>query len=341
MAGMSVAAICRRRRLSVAAGRLAPVAHDLPTPLHEHAAHQSGIVTRTQAIQAGLSAAAIRERLRRDRWQGIYPGVYATFTGAVGRQAALWAAVLRAGAGAVLSHDTAAELEGLPRRCTVIHVSVPETRHLQPTPGLIIHRSDRIVAARHPARTPPRTRIEETVLDLVQESAAFEEAFDVVCRACGGRLTTAQHIRAAMLQRRRLAWRPLLAPALDDVAAGVHSVLEFRYVRGVERAHGLPRASRQSRVIRGWRTGYRDNLYAGYGVAVELDGSATHAAARWQDRERDNAAAADGIITLRYGWHDVTLRPCQCAAEIAAVLGTRGWRGAARRCGPACPLKLP
>jgi very-short-patch-repair endonuclease len=72
-------------------------------------------------------------------------------------------------------------------------------------------------------------------------------------------------------------------------------------------------------------------------VAVELDGSASHPAEqRWRDHHRDNAAAVDGVVTLRYGWADVTERPCEIAGEIGAVLARRGWPGPLRRCGPGC-----
>ena len=58
---------------------------------------QSGVLARWQALELGLSPDLIRERLRRGRWQKVYPGVYACFTGTIGRQPALWAAVLHAG----------------------------------------------------------------------------------------------------------------------------------------------------------------------------------------------------------------------------------------------------
>jgi hypothetical protein len=58
----------------------------------------------------------IKRRLERGRWQQLHWGVYAVFTGPPPRQAWLWAAVLRAGPGTVLSHLTAAELHGLLRR---------------------------------------------------------------------------------------------------------------------------------------------------------------------------------------------------------------------------------
>jgi hypothetical protein len=51
---------------------------------------------------------------------------------------------------------------------------------------------------------------------------------------------------------------------------------------------------------------------------------------------RDNAAAALGLVTLRYSWADVTLRPCWVAEQVGQVLASRGWPGPLRRCGPAC-----
>ena len=121
------------------------------------------------------------------------------------------------------------------------------------------------------------------------------------------------------------------------MAEGVHSPLEYRYLHGVERAHGLPRPDRQAEADRHPGRIFRDIHYRRYRVAVELDGTASHPdEQRWQDKRRDNAAAADGIFTLRYGWADVTERPCETAREIATVLARGGWPGTLRRCGPGC-----
>jgi hypothetical protein len=330
--------------LSEPRSRIPHVADDSISPAARLATFQHGVLTRGQALELGLSREAIRERLRRGRWQKVYPGVYACFTGTIGRQPALWAAVLHAGPGAALSHQTAAQLHGL-SGCdhnSPIHVTVPSARHPQPVRGLVIYRSDRVVAARHPCRQPPRTRIEETVVDLTQAAQTFDDALGRLCRACADRLTTLQRLGYAMAARKKLRWRADLAAALGEVRAGAHSILEFRYIRDVERSHGLPTARRQAKAVRPGRTEYRDNLYQDYGVAVETDGSAAHPqSARWLDIARDNAAASSGIITLRYSWSDVTTRPCRVAAEIAAVLGTRGWPGAPTTCGPSCHLPQP
>ena len=76
-------------------------------------------------------------------------------------------------------------------------------------------------------------------------------------------------------------------------------------------------------------------------MAVEPDGVAAHPGdLRWRDIRRDNAAVADGVITLRYGWADVTERRCQVAAQVADVLRRRGWTGSVRRYSPGCTVSM-
>jgi very-short-patch-repair endonuclease len=116
-------------------------------------------------------------------------------------------------------------------------------------------------------------------------------------------------------------------------------VLEFRYDRDVERAHGLPKASRQVPFKKpdGSR-GFRDRCYEKYGLVVELDGKLAHPAERrGHDRRRDNDAAAGGGTTLRYDWDDVTRHGCATAAQVARSLAKRGWTGRLRPCSPPCP----
>ena len=304
---------------------------------------QRGVLACWQAAAVELTPTTIDSLLRSGRWRPLQRGVYATFSGQPSRDAELWAAVLRAGPQGVLSHQTAAELDGLTsRRSAVIHVQVPGDARVDPIPGIRIQRSERLAEARHPSRTPPRTRIEETVLDLTQAAKSIDGAFGWLCQACGSRLTTPEFLLAALAKRPKVRWRGILLSALDDISDGAHSVLEVRYVRDVERPHGLPRARRQARVTRSSGRIYLDNLVKRYRTCIELDGKAAHPVAeRWRDIARDNASAADGMITLRYGWSDVAERPCQTAAQIAAVLGKRGWTGQATPCGRSCRLGRP
>jgi hypothetical protein len=299
---------------------------------------QRGVVATWQADQTGITPAQMRSLVRSGRWRCLHLGVYAAFTGEPPRQAALWAAVLRAGPRSALSHETAAELYGLRRRSTLLHVTIPASQRLEPISGFAIHRSIRFWAVCDPGSRPPRTLIDETVLDLVQESASFDDVVALVARACQQGLTTPFLLSESLSQRTRSRWRTEIDLALQYVADGVHSPLEFRYVRDVERAHGLPDAKRQTVGAARGHLVRRDARYR-YGLVVELDGQASHPdEQRWRDKHRDNAAAADGLATLRYSWADVTERTCETAAEIGRVLRLRGWPGPLRTCGPACRL---
>jgi hypothetical protein len=224
---------------------------ELPEHLRELASFQQGILTLRQALEGGLTKDIVQSRVRQGRWQRLYTGVYAVFSGEPGRAAILWAAVLRAGTGAVLSHHTAAELATLADQPTalagqptrLIHVTVPGGKRMTRIPGVVVHRSDRLDLARHPTLTPPQTRVEETVLDLAGAAATADDAYGWITRALGRRLTTQAKLRDAMESRSRLRWRRELAQALTADWDGVHSGLERRYLRDVERPHALPRGT--------------------------------------------------------------------------------------------------
>ncbi len=301
---------------------------------------QGGVLTRTQALAAGISSGAIRRHLSSGRWRRVHEAVYLTFSGPIPRRCHLWAAVLRAGTGALLSHESAAELTGLCGPAATIHLTMPGHRRIVRWPGVVVHYSRRAGAMGHPGRTPPQTRIEETVLDLTQSAASVDAAVGWLAKACGTRRTTPDRLMRALGQRKKIRWRAELIDALADVADGCHSVLETRYLRQVERAHGLPRGRRQAmrRTPAGRR--YDDVRYNDHGVLVELDGRAAHPAnERWRDMRRDNLAVVDGDRVLRYGWGDVTDHPCDVAAQVVAALRVGGWSGVPSRCvAPCCPF---
>lgn len=293
---------------------------------------QAGIITRAQCVGSGLPSATIRGRVRSGRWRRLERGIYASFTGDPARDGVLWAALLRAGPDAVFSHQTAAELYGLLKQpSSLIHITVPADRHparWTKIPGVVIHRSTSVCRTRHPVLSPPRTRVEDTILDLIAASGSFEEAYDWICRAIGERRTTAERLRQTMDARARFRWRRDIELALSDADEGAMSLLELRYVRGVERPHGLPTARKQARLRQRTGSRYLDNLYEQYGACVEIDGTAAHPAAeQWRDKRRDRSVLVnEQIVTLRVGFLDLRDRRSQCdtAAEVAKFLSHRG-----------------
>jgi hypothetical protein len=210
---------------------------------------QSGVISRRQLIELGLSPMQAKADINTGRWQRMLPGVYATFTGPIDTPARIWAAILYAGPGAAASHGTALWLWKLKDEPpSVIDVVVPESRKVLPRIGLRVHRrraldQDNAELLVHPSAQPPRLRVEEAVLDHC-DSATAVVAIDLILRATQRRLTTADRLRRSIDQRPRQRWRSLLLEVLTDVVAGVESALERRYLRDVERPHHLPAGTR-------------------------------------------------------------------------------------------------
>jgi hypothetical protein len=304
----------------------------IPSGLVDQARWQAGLITREQALYAGLSSSAISSKIVHTRWQQVHRGVYATFTGSLARDARLWAAVLYAGPGARLSHESAAELIRLTdRRSPLIHVTIPDNRRVKPPPGVAIHISPRGGPGWRFARgIPPHTLAEETVIECV--TGAF-----------GRKLSSEERLMAEVAGRPRLRWRSGLGEIIAAGAGGAHSVIEYRYDRDVERAHGLPPAGKQVPFTKpdGSR-GFRDRCYEDYGLIIELDGKQYHPdELKGRDQDRDNHTAATAGSTLRYGWIDVTRNRCGSAAQVHAALRKRGYAGPCTPCSPTCGAPAP
>ena len=210
---------------------------------------QGGIISRGQLLDLDLTSEQAKSDINTGRWQRIFPGVYATFTGPIGTYSRVWAALLYAGQGAAASHGTALWLWKLADETpAVIDVVVPESRRVLRQPGLRVHRrraldQPDISSHIHPSAQPARLRVEEAVLDHC-DSVAAPTAIDLVLRAAQRRVTTADRLRRSMQQRPRQRWRSLLLDVLAEVQVGVASNLELAYRRDVEETHHLPVGTR-------------------------------------------------------------------------------------------------
>lgn len=299
---------------------------------------QDGVITRRQVLAAGGKAHDIKRRLRRREWVAMTPGVYVNHTGPPTWQQRAWAAVLGAGPGAALclqsalrAHEGTGRIDGDEE---TIHVAVG--RHSTPTApdGVRIHRMSDLPGRVQWNRSPPRTRYEDTVLDLAARGTALTSVARLA-DACGSRRTTAARLRDRLDGRKRIAQREWLRSVLSDVADGTCSVLEHGYLDLVERPHGLPTGKRQA--VRHGSNGrvYCDVDLIGLGLRVELDGRLFHTSTKDRDRDMDrdlDAAATGTAATLRLGFGQVFDRPCQTAAKVALVFQRHGWTGALSPC---------
>jgi very-short-patch-repair endonuclease len=283
----------------------------------------------------GLAPSSVDRLVRSEIWCRLSRGVYLTAAVEPSWLALVWAGVLIGGDSARVGGRAAAHLWDLtadPPRS--IQILIPATGATPRVTGPWYFRRERR-GARQPRSygDPPRTTLEDTVLDLVDDPDADARAVvHWVTTAVQTRRTTPQRLRAAAEARHFLRHRRLLGVLLTDVVAGVRSPLELNYLRCVERAHGLPLGRRQQSQ-RGTEV---DVEYEGYGLLVELDGRLGHKGmGRFKDMRRDNRATTDGLATLRYGWADVYGEPCAVAAEVGQNLRLRGWSGMVTPC-PRC-----
>lgn len=302
---------------------------------------QSGVISRSQILALAGTDSDIRRMVRRRELARMVPGVFVNHTGAPTWLQRAWAGVLHYWP-AVLSHESAVRFElgsrwrgGGPRE--PIHVAIDPRRNAVEVPGYRVHRKAHLDRQAVWQASPPRLFIEYALLDLAAAAQPLE-AVALFTDAIQTRQVRPQMLRYMLHDLPRVRQRKWLRAVLIDLELGTCSVLEHLYLSSVERAHRLPRAQRQARDRSGDTTVYRDVVYKGHGLIVELDGRAFHdnAAARDRDLSRDLSAAVQGMRTIRLGWRQVHSQPCETAAAIGALLRQAGWQGALRRCGASC-----
>lgn len=284
---------------------------------------QAGVISHAQLGTVGFPTGAGR-RWKRE-WVSLGVGIHCLHTPTW--LSWCWAGILRAGPTSVVGGAAAAHLLGAvqapPEQIIVWHAGVAKLMRMgDPGTGVTFRRGERTGRG-----TPPRTGIDVTLLDLA-DGTTEDETVAAVTRAFSQGLTTPSRLAAAVDGRARSRHRVLLKDLCSEASTGVESVLEWRFLTVVVRAHGLPEPIRQQRLAPGTRS---DVWWKDHGVVAELDGRLGHEQA-FRDMARDNRLAMSGMQTLRYGWHDVTRRPCEVAWQLHEVLSLRGWFGARTRC---------
>lgn len=266
--------------------------------LADLARRQHGLVTRAQALEAGMSARQVLRRLERGRWKPVRRGVYAGGWVPPSWEQAVLAVVLAVGQPCAASHGTAARLWGLPAPAVEgIHVRTPGNRRVA-LDGVVHHRAEGDdVTVR---RRVPVTTVARTLVDLV----ASERVVDDALRRGLLRLDDLAACVAGLDhrgRRRTLAIRRLLAdripgyrPAANDWERWLATVLQ----RG-----GLPAPVSQHPVDVGGRRRYLDLAYPDLRVGLEFDGFAEHGLLRStfdDDRARDNDLRLAGWLVLHF-----------------------------------------
>jgi hypothetical protein len=266
------------------------------------AAERYGVVPYAQLVKLGANSAAITLRLRAGRLHRLHRGVYSVVPPKLLTIEGRWlAAVLTCGAGAVLSHRSAAALwEIAPIPSGPIDVTVHTTNGRRQRPGLRIHRSYLLspeLTTRHrgiPVTTPART-----IADL--RRTLGPDAVTVV-------------LRRAEIRRLDVGAQPGYR---DDRTASAPE----RLFLGLCRRYGLPEPE-----VNVWLDPYRaDFLWRKERVIVEVDSfryHGTHSAFE-SDRERSGRLKARGYEVLQFSDLQVEHAHAWVAPTVRAVLDER------------------
>jgi very-short-patch-repair endonuclease len=282
-------------------------------------ARQHAVISRAQALSAGLSRSEIDYRLRAGRWIAVAPRVYALAGAPLDHRSHLMAATLSSEG--IASHRSAAFLHGLvdrPPRQPEITIE----RGRRYGGRAIVHRSrdlvdrDRIAVDRIQAASPARTLLD---LGAVVTSVDLEIAFH---RALQRQLVTFDDLVARFFQvarRGRDGVGPLreLLVAYDDTMAPAASDLESRLLRLIARSD-LPAPVRQHPVSIGGEHYFVDVCYPDRRIVIEGDGFGWHSLrSRFEsDRERQNQLVLHGWIILRFTWRQICGRPAYVVSSI-------------------------
>jgi hypothetical protein len=280
---------------------------------------QHGLVTRSQALGAGVSANQLDWRRRRGLWVPVQQGVYCLPGSRRSREQAILAACLALGGETVASHRSAAWLWGMihPSRARV-EVTVPYGRRPS-LPRIVVHRTRlKLVSAK--LHEIPITSPVGTIIDLAQncDTDLLETALDRCDRM---RLVTGADLLAELDRRD------------NHGAAGIRILRRLLAERGYP---GVPASALERRTLDILRKGgvpdpvreltagpYRvDFAWPAARIMVEVDGFATHSTpeALSADLARQNKLIAMGWIPLRYTWRDVTRRPYEVVAQVKQML---------------------
>ena len=276
---------------------------------------QSGVISRTQAIAAGVSSDQIDRRLRSGRWQRLYPGVYRAMDRALTTRARIHAALLWAGDEATLSGVAAAWWHELWERApTKIEVTVPRNRSLRPRRSVRLRRReldwlDRTHVDGLWVTGRPLAALEAAVALDTDGPAMLDRALQ---RRVSFADVLAAHSRNLGRRGSEAAGRLLRSSA--DLAASEAERLLGRLLRAAG--------------VRGWVRGYwlagyqLDFAFPQFRIAIEVDGWAWHVDLdRFRgDRRRQNALELAGWTVLRFTWHDLTDRPEEVIGEVTKAV---------------------
>lgn len=263
------------------------------------AGRQHGRIHWRQLTDSGASGFTIQHWVSQGYLTKVLPKVYAVGHTAKNRDADLWAAILYAGPGAMLSHQTAGHHLGIVDRPPQ-RIEVSTHRRIKPAPGVRVFGQRELERSTH--REMPVTVTAQTVLDIAATATErtlrralahldYGRALDVraLHDICGRGRPGSVNLRAALMNH-------------EPRRAHTNGRLEEEFLERLRR-HDLPVPE-----LNQWIAGIQvDAYWPDHRLVVELDGAGNHMTVAQLRRDRANELTlrSQGLTVLRYDWNQI------------------------------------
>lgn len=290
-------------------------------------AQQHGLISRAQALDAGIATHDINYRLRTGKWKSVYPSVYLLRGVPFSVRTRLKAALLYVGEDSAISHRSAVTLLGL-GHFPVSPVEISTATRGKQAEGITIH-----VTSNLPRVDVTKidgievTTVLRTLADLgaVIGPAEVEDCLDEALRR---RLTSVQQLhrhldRLSGSGRRGAGALRKLVKERGPGFIPTESRLEARLFRILKKAQ-LPIPAKQVEVVEcGAFLGRVDFAYPDARVALEADSYTYHSLRRdWEaDKRRRALLVSHGWRVLETTWRGMVDNPQGLIDNVARALG--------------------
>jgi hypothetical protein len=290
---------------------------------------QLDVISRRQALAAGVTDNALRHRLRPGGpWRGLLPGVYMAATGAPTTLQQEMAALLYAGPGSLITGAAALRSHHIRTELTeIIDVLVPSTRQRRDTNFVRLHRTSRMPGRIWEAGPVRYAMPARAVADAVRAMTSLRDVRAAVADAVQRDKCTIKTL-AAELSQGPAKGSMLFREALADVADGIRSAAEGD-LRDLLARSGLPMPLFNPSLYdeHGTFIARPDAWWPAHGIAVEVDSREWHTSPEDHAKTlaRGRRMARYQIVVLRFTPRQIRSQPAEVVNDIKVALdGTRG-----------------
>jgi hypothetical protein len=292
---------------------------------------QGNLITRSQALEAGLTESALRYRTRvGGSWRSVLPGIYVNSNGPLAKGQQEIAAVLYAGGQCVITGSSALEHQGVRVPAVeFIDVLVPSGTKRRDAAFVRVHRTEKMPdrpLVHGGIRLAPAAR---AVADAARSNTEFREVRALVADAVQRKACTigqlADELRNGPKQGSGLL-RAVLEEVADGVASGAEGDLRKLIISG-----RLPQPMFNARLYVGSEfLAQPDVWWKDAGVAGEVDSREWHLSPdAWaRTMARHDKMSAQGILVLHFTPAHIKTQGAQVLAQLRSAIASGSRRPA-------------